>query len=106
MNKKYELTDEIINYNNRKLYKIKALKDFSDVKKGDLGGYVENENNLSQDGYCWIYNNAKVYDDAKVYDNARVYDNAVIFDDAKVYDYAKVFGNAKIYGHAVISGYA
>ena len=50
MNKKYELTDECINFYGRKLYRIKALVDFYDVKSGDLGGYVESYNNLSQEG--------------------------------------------------------
>ena len=124
MNKKYKLTDESINFKNRKLYRIIALKDFSDVKKDDLGGYVENEYNLSQEGDCWIYDNAKVFDNAEVYDNAEVacnaevydyaevYDNAKIFDDAKVYgevkvyDNTKVYGNAIVYDHAEISGHA
>ena len=38
MDKKYKLTNESIIYNGRKLYRIKALKNFSNVKKGDLGG--------------------------------------------------------------------
>lgn len=39
MEKKFELTEEfIINDSGIKLYRIKALKDFSDVKKGDFGG--------------------------------------------------------------------
>ena len=64
MNKKYELTDETIIYNGRKLYRIRALKDFANIKKGDLGGYIESEYNLSQNGNGWIYDNAKVYDHA------------------------------------------
>lgn len=46
--KKYELTDNTIEYNEKTLYQIKALKDFVDVKAGDLGGYIEKESNLSQ----------------------------------------------------------
>ena len=49
MNKKYELTNETISFNNRKLYRIRALKDFSDIKKGELGGYIESEKNLNQE---------------------------------------------------------
>ena len=74
------------------LYRIEALKDFSDVKKGDKGGFVESEDNLSQDGDCWVY------DTAKVYGNAMVYGNASIYGDARVY------GNAVIHGRAVIGG--
>ena len=48
--KKYKLTDECITLGDKKLYLIEALRDFSDVKKGDKGGFVENERNLSQHG--------------------------------------------------------
>ena len=46
MLKKYELTNPIID-NDQQLYQIKALRSFSDVKEGDLGGYVMSEENLS-----------------------------------------------------------
>ena len=49
-NKKYKLTDETTNLLGRTLYRIEALKDFGDVKEGDKGGYVESEDNLSQNG--------------------------------------------------------
>ncbi|NDK07840.1 hypothetical protein EOM39_01180 [Candidatus Gracilibacteria bacterium] len=71
---KYKLTDKNIKFRGKVLYRIQALKDFGDVKKGDLGGYIEKEDNLSQDGNCWIYNEAKVYDEAKICGNAKVYD--------------------------------
>ena len=53
MNKKYELTNEFIEFLNCKLYHIKALRSFSDVKEGDLGGFVEKEDNLSHDDNVW-----------------------------------------------------
>ena len=71
--KKYKLTDETMHIYGRTLYRIEAVKEFADVKKGDKGGWIESENNLSQDGNCWIYDNAKVYDD-----DARVMGNACI----------------------------
>ena len=43
MEKKYKLTEETINVNGRTLYRIEALRDFNDVKKGDKGGFVEDE---------------------------------------------------------------
>ena len=49
--KKYELVPS----DREGLFRIKALKNFNDVKKGDIGGYVECEKNLSQYGDCWIY---------------------------------------------------
>ena len=90
MNEKYELLkDPIIN-----LYRIRALKDFSDIKAGTLGGYVENEDNLSHDGNAWIYGNARVYDDAKIYGNAEVCGYACVYGDTRVYSNASICGNA------------
>lgn len=123
MEKKYNLT-ESINFFGRTLYRIEALKDFDDVHKGDKGGFVESEKNLSQKGYCWIYDNAKVFDRAVIYDDAKVYGNAKIYgeafvcgnakvcgnanvcDNAYVYNDAKVYGNAKVYGEVEVCGEA
>ena len=122
--KKYKLTEETIIVNGRTLYRIEALRDFANVKKGDKGGFVEKENNLSQYGDSWVYDNAKVFGnaevygsaeisgDAQVYDEAKVYDNAEVFDNAEVYDNAKVFENAevsfdaKVYDDAKVYEYA
>ena len=70
--KKYELTDETIDVSGTTLHRIKALKDFGNVKKGELGGYVESERNLSQEGNCWVCGDAKVCGDAEVCGNAKV----------------------------------
>ena len=60
---KYELSKKKnIVYNGRLLYRIKALKSFGGIKKGAIGGYVQSEENLSQTGTCWIYDNAKVFE--------------------------------------------
>lgn len=104
MEKKYKLTEESINYLGTTLYRIEALKDFGDVKKGDKGGYVESENNLSQKGNCWIYNNAKVYDNAKVWGKVKVSGNAKVFGDALVMGRAKVYGNIQVCGNAKVWG--
>lgn len=110
MGNKYEL----ISSDREGLYRVKALRDFNDVKKGDIGGYVESEKNLSQLGDCWIYDNAKVYDNAivvgnaKVCDNARVHnnaqvcDNAIVRDNVQVWGDAFVMGNARVFGNAII----
>ena len=100
--KKYELTNETIQIEGKKLYRIKALIDFGDVKAGDLGGFIEKESNLSHLGSAWIYDDAKVCDDAKVYGNAKVCDDALVYGNAEVCDDAKVRGNAEVYGNAWI----
>ena len=62
MSKKYELTEETIETNEGiTLYRIKALKDFNYVYKGDLGGFIESEENLSQEGNCWVYDDSIVF---------------------------------------------
>lgn len=95
--KKYEFTGETKNINGHILHQIRALMDFGNVKIGDLGGWIESEKNLSQDGNAWIYGNARVYDRAWVYGDARVYGNAEIYGDARVYGGAGVYGDAEVY---------
>ena len=98
MSQKYEL----IPSDREGLYRVKALKDFNDVKKGDIGGYIQSENNLSQLGDCWIYDNAIVCGNARVCDDAIVRDDARVFANAQIYGYAKVCDNAQIYGNAYL----
>ena len=97
MEKKYKLTKDTIQINEKTLYRIKSLRDFGNVKKGQLGGYIESEKNLSHFGNCWVYDNACVFDSALVSSNAQIHCNA------KVYDYALVLGNSYISGNAHIS---
>ena len=124
--KKYELVKEDTKtfVDGNAIYRIRALKDFGDVKAGDLGGYIEKEENLSQEGNCWVYDNAKVFDNVQVFDNAKVYENAEIFgdgrirgnaevfgnaqvfDNVRIYDNAKIYGNSEVYGEAQIYGQA
>ena len=108
--KKYELTTECKEFLGRKLYRIKSLIDFDSVKEGDLGGWIEKEENLSQEGNTWVYGNATVYDNATVYGNAmvygnaRVYGNAMVYGNARVYDNATVYDNARVCGNAMVYG--
>jgi len=108
MNKKYELTDETIEILGHVLHRIKALTKFGWVNKGELGGYIEKEENLSQYCKCWISDKAMVYEDARVYGNATVRDNAIvcghaeISDNARVCDDAIVCSNAQVFGNALI----
>ena len=100
------LKDEFIEFDGRKLYRIKALKDFHNVKEGEFGGYIESEKNLSQEGNAWVYGNAWVSGDARVYGDAWVYGNVRVSDDACVSGNARVYGNARVSGNACVSGNA
>ena len=49
--KKFELTAGFVtSIFGKKLFRIKALVAFGNVEKGELGGFVEKEENLSQNG--------------------------------------------------------
>lgn len=103
MDKKYKLlTDDTISSCGRTLYRIEALKDFGNVKKGDKGGYLEKEDNLSHEGQCWVYHEARVLEKAMVFGKARVYGRAKVFGDARVYGGAMVSGDAVVYGRAMV----
>ena len=105
--KKFELTAEFVtNVFGKKLFRIKALVAFGDVEKGELGGFIEKEDNLSHDGDAWVYGNAWVYGDAQVSGNAWVYGDAWVYGNAWVYGDAQVYGNAWVYGDAQVSGNA
>lgn len=82
--KKYEMTEETRTVNGRTLHRIRALKSFGNVSDGDLGGWIEKEQNLSQIGNAWVS------------DNARVYDNAWVSGDACVSGSARVSGDARV----------
>jgi carbonic anhydrase/acetyltransferase-like protein (isoleucine patch superfamily) len=123
-NKKYELTDETVQINGCTLHRIKALKDIDNglrAEKGDLGGYVENEDNLSQFNDCWIDGDVYVFDNAVVRDDALILgeevgkglgrtmrtcicDNAVIAERATIYSRTTVSGNAIVKGDITIDG--
>ena len=99
--KKFELTTEFItNMFGKKLFRIKALVEFGNVKAGELGGYVEKEENVSQDGNAWVSGDARVYGDAEVSGDAWVSGNAWVYGNADVSGDAWVSGNARVYGNA------
>ena len=72
-NKKYELTKPGRKIFGVTYFQIRALRDFGQVKKGDLGGLIENEINLSHDGNSWIFGDAFVSGCVRISGNARVF---------------------------------
>ena len=113
---KYELTNMSVECEGRVLYRIRAVSNFGQIKRGTVGGFVESEYNLSQCGKCWIYDGASVYGNARITDNATVRDNAIvkdfaivsgtsdISDDAVVLGNSRVKDNATVMDRAIISG--
>jgi len=104
--KKYEFTGETFEWCGRTLKQIRALRDFGNVKAGDIGGWIEKEKNLSHSGDCWVYDEAIVCDAAVVRGAAAARDFAAIIESAVVKDSAIVRDSAIMRGSAVIGGSA
>lgn len=94
MKKKYELTEETETLaDGTVLHRIRAVMDFTLVDgtmiyAGDLGGWIEKEDNLSHNGEAWVGDDAQVFEDARVYEKALVHDKAQVFGEARVYEEA------------------
>lgn len=82
MNDKFKLWGGGKMHDGRKVYRIQALKDFNDVKKGEKGGYIESEDNLSfkEGDVSWVYDDSVVYGKSTVTDNSFVDKNAIVKD--------------------------
>jgi len=98
-NKKFKLSKNTKVVLGVTLFQIVALQDFADVSKGDKGGWLEKESNLSVYGDAWVYGNARVSGNASVYGDARVYGNASVYGDARV------CGDARCEKHNTINYY-
>lgn len=89
------------------LHRIRALRTFGEgflaVEAGELGGWVQSEDNLSQDGNCWVFNTAIVIEQARVSGDARIF-SSLIFGQARVSGSCSVFNDAQIGGTSVVTG--
>jgi hypothetical protein len=93
--RKYKLREDLkIEVSGLTLFRIECVEEFSEVKKGELGGYIEKEDNLSHEGNAWVY------------DDARVYGRAMVSGDTWVSDTARVSGNTRVSGNAMVFGSA
>lgn len=101
MAKKFKLTSTSVDISeaNVTVYQIEALRDFGNVKKGDRGRFIQSEDNLSQEGNCWVYGDAKVYGKATVFGNAEVCGHAKVYDNARAYGCTKLDGDVEVNGN-------
>lgn len=96
--KKYEIT-KIPHPKYPWLHRIRSLVTINErVPAGTLGGFVQSEKNLSQEGKCWIYDNALCCETAVTEKEAGLFDGAVARGDALV------TGDACLYDRAVAEG--
>jgi len=82
--RKYELTEETITYAGRTLHRIRALRDFGDVQRGDLGGWVESDGNLSHERLCWVSGDGQVFGNGRVSGNGWVSDNGRVSGSGRI----------------------
>ena len=119
---KYELTNETILFGGCMVVaRIRALRHIrlhngTEIQPGQLGGYVHSMYNLSQEGNCWIADDAVVAEKARVQDDAivagnclmtgqaRAQDCAIVRDNARLWHNAVVCDNATVIGNAMVSG--
>jgi hypothetical protein len=106
--RKYELlASDCIRVGDRTVYRIRALRDFGDVRRGDLGGYIESESALAHSGQAWVHDAAQVYGpNARVSGNARVRGEAWILGrvdgDAQICDLAVIAEHAHVGGRTIV----
>ena len=84
--RKYEFTGKTQNHDGAILRQIRRISD------GEVGGWIESENNFSHEGDCWVFGNAKVSGNSWVFGDANVSGNACVYGDAWVYGDARVSG--------------
>jgi len=118
MQKYTTLKQEFFLPDGRKVKRIKALRDFGNIKAGTVGGFIDDWHNLSHRGNCWIADDAIAVGNSKVSENALLAGkafishrvmlggNAVVWDEAVLLEHVFVYGSALIGEKTVISGVA
>ena len=104
MLKKYEFTGETKEEFGVKLNRIRLLIDLPGFQKGDFGGWIEKESNLSHEGNCWVFGNGQIFGDGKVYDNALIWDDGKVFGNGNVFGRSKVWDHGKVFDNGFVSG--
>lgn len=103
-----------------KLTRIRAVIPIPtyNIKPGDLGGYIQSEENLAHTGEAWVGDDARVWGSAKISGNAGILGRSEVYDTAKIQDNtivegcsvinqaAKVLDNVRISGAVIVTGTA
>jgi carbonic anhydrase/acetyltransferase-like protein (isoleucine patch superfamily) len=98
--KKYDFTGKVKTIHNREVKQIIRLSDEL------IGGWIESEDNLSQLGTCFVYDEAMVWGNGEVSENARILGKAQVYGRASAYGAVQISGDAEIYGEAKVFGSA
>jgi len=97
MYKKYEFTGETKGHFGATLRRIRRLSD------GLVGGWIEKEENLSQEGTCFVYDEAIAYRNGSVLEDATISGTSEVFGNAAVSGFSKVSGCVIVHGNATVT---
>jgi len=105
-NTKYEITD-IAHEKYPFLHRIRALRDIgTEVKTGDMGGFVESESNLSfeTEDKAWIFDDAIAAGDGYVDKDSCLRESAVVCNHAYASCGAEMSGRSRAEDDAYVRG--
>lgn len=106
INTKYEITN-IAHEKYPFLHRIRALRDIGEeVKSGDLGGFVEREENLSfaSRDDSWIFDDAIAAGGSHVSRDSILRDKAIVCGNASVSYGTEMTGDSRVEDSAVVRG--
>ena len=91
-------TNETTYYEGVLLRRIRAKKSFTlitgeTIKKGQLGGFIQNELNLAHDGNCWVSFDSKVFGI-----HTRIRNDALVSEESIVGEACWIDGKVWIHG--------
>jgi hypothetical protein len=110
MEKKYEfIIGDSVQGGHRRLFRIRALRDFGRSRRGNFGGYRECEANLDHEGDGWVADVAQVYGPhGCVRGNGRVSGEAWVLGrvdgDAQICDLVVIGEGAHVGGCTILCG--
>jgi UDP-3-O-[3-hydroxymyristoyl] glucosamine N-acyltransferase len=92
----------------RKLQRIRAIRSFSTINEGTIGGFIEVDENLSHNGNCWIADNAvaagesRVRQNALLRDAAYIDDHVIVTEDTIIQNKSILRGDVFVYGNEYV----
>lgn len=113
---KYKMTSNQKSFTNTSndsyiLTQVEALETFTTIdgtliKAGSLGGWIETESNLSQEGQCWLDSKSSAIDRSQIKGNAYI-ENSNLFDDSiatgdAYLNYSSLFDSSVVYGKSKV----
>lgn len=103
-NKKYTFIGEkYFEDINLTLRRIQSISDFGRIKKDCVGGFIQDETNLSMFDNSWVMGESRVFEHAKLEGSSIILGNCKIFQNAKISGSVLMFGNCEIFGKSKIT---